>query len=451
MSADKWLLVWFLALIVIGAMILLLPAMSPGGGLAPIDALFTAASAVSVTGLMVIDMEQDLTLAGRAVVLVLIQCGGLGIVTLASVMILSAQRRLPLNYEEMVDSTVAAGRFTSVREVARVVLAMTLAIEAVAALLMFALWPSDGPAGFASWPDRLWAAVFHSVSAFCNAGITLFSENLRVVREEPAIQLIVSVLVIIGGFGFINLQELVHRLRNGAFRWSRFSLLLKATIVLTISLNLGGALAIGLLEADVAFAGMNAGEHILAALFHAVSTRTAGFETVAISGFTAVSLMLMMALMFVGASSGSCAGGIKLSTLTVLFAVVRSYLRHDSEPVLFNRRLTKIDQRKAFVLIVASVLVFTLAVLIVYLVENEPQPLTESRAELFRFGFEVMSAMGTVGLSTGITGTLSPTGKAIIIALMIVGRLGPLAVIAAWARRPTPRPFTNPEESMPIG
>lgn len=451
MSAEKWLLAWFLSLIVVGALVLSLPMMSHAGGISLIDALFTSATAVCVTGLMVVDVHTDLTLAGRIVVLVLIQCGGVGIVTFASVLILSAQSRLPLGYESIVNTTVSPARSATVRHVLRTVLITTLVIEAAAVAVLFVVWPSDGPGGFAAWPERLWAAAFHAVSAFCNAGITLFSDSLAALRGEPAVLLVIMMLIVLGGFGFINLYELIQRARTRTMRWSRFSLFLKATIVATLGINVAAAVTIGLLEAGVGFANLTPGETFLAAIFHAISTRTAGFSTVAIDGFTEVSLVLIMALMFIGASSGSCGGGVKVGTIVVLFAVVRGHIRHDTEPVLFNRRLTRLDQRKAFVLVVASLLLFLVAVLTLYMVESGLKPLTAAGTSLLQLGFETMSALGTVGLSTGVTTSLSPTGKAIVIVLMIVGRLGPLAVIAAWTKRPTPRPFTSPEESLPIG
>jgi len=451
MSPEKWLLLWFLGLISAGTLVLMLPAMTASGGIPLIDAAFTAATSVCVTGLMVINIEHDMTAAGRVVILVLIQCGGVGIVTFASLLILSAQRRLPLDYQEIVSSTVSPARMGSLPDVVRAVVIATFGIEAVGALLLFVLWPDSGPGGFQAWPDRLWAAVFHAVSAFCNAGIGVFASSLEAFRADPGINLVIIALIVLGGIGFINLYELAWRLRQGRMRWSRFSVSLKVVLVLTPGLSLTGAVVLFLLERDVAFAGLDGPTRALAALFQSVTTRTAGFTSVSIASFSEVSLVLMMVLMFIGAGSGSCAGGIKVGTLAILFATLRGYLRNDAEPVLFNRRLSRFDQRKAVVLTVASVLIFHLALIVLFLVEVGPRPFADAHAEVLAVGFEVMSALGPVGLSTGLTPDLSTAGKAIIIALMIIGRLGPLAVISAWARRPTPRPFTNPEEPLPVG
>ncbi len=451
MSAEKFLIVWLLGLIVVGAAVLSLPFMTVAGGLAPIDALFTATSSVCITGLMVMSAKTDFTLAGQITILVLFQCGGIGIVTVASGLILSAERRLPLDYEEAVTSTVTTSRFGSFRNVAQAVIVATFTIEAIGAGLLFVAWPATGPDGAIPWDERLWLAVFHAVSGFCNAGITLMTDSLAMFRSDVAVQVIFMGLIIAGGFGFINLSEILFHLRTRSLRWSKFSLSLKVAIVLTVGFNVVAALLLLALERGVALGDLGNVDAIVAAMFHAVTTRSSGFETIALANFTEVSLILMMILMFIGAASGSCGGGVRLGTVAILFALVRSYIRNDTEPVLMGRRITRTDQRKAVVLVTASVPLCIAGACVLYLVEAGPLVLADSRSEMLEFGFEVMSALGTVGLSTGITPELSAHGKAIIIVLMIVGRLGPLAVIASWARRPIPRPFTSPEESLPVG
>jgi trk system potassium uptake protein len=445
MSPEKWLLAAFLALIVIGAGVLSLPVMTTAGGISMVDALFTAASAVCVTGLMVLDIEADFTAAGRTVILVLIQSGGLGIITLASLLILSVQRRLPIAYDAMVTSTVAVVGAMRPRSVALAVIRYALIIEAIGIALLLIVWPGDlAPL------DRLWTATFHAISAFCNSGIGLLANSLESLRGNAGVNLVMMGLIVLGGFGFINLHEIVHRVRTGTLRWSRCSLFFKVSVTFTLALNLGGAAVLLALESGDAFAGLSTGETLLAAAFHSVTTRTAGFHTIPMSDFGEVSLRLVMLLMFVGAVSGSCAGGVKVGTLAVLVAIVRGHLRNDTEPVLFNRRLSRTDQRRAVVLLVASLALFYAAFAVLLALEGQAVE-AQGHSAALALGFETISALGTVGLSTGVTPHLTAAGKGVLIVLMIIGRLGPLAVIAAWARRPTPRPYTFPEESLPVG
>ena len=445
MSPAKWLVASFLALIVVGAGILSLPQMTPQGGIAIIDALFTSASAVCVTGLMVLDIEADFTAAGRIVILVLIQCGGIGIITLASFLILSTGRRLPLSAESMVTSTVAVAGQANPKKVALAVIRYTLIIEAVGIALLAAVWPGDmAPL------DRLWTATFHGISAFCNSGIGLMSDSLENLRTDVGVNVVMMALIILGGLGFINLREIVHHIATRSFRWSRTSLFLKVSLVLTLALIVIGMAVLLVLEWHRAFADLSLGHKVLAAAFHSVTTRTAGFHTVPMTDFQEVSLRFMMLLMFFGAVSGSCGGGVKLGTLGVLVAVVRGHIRNDREPVLFNRRIPRRDQRRAVVLLVASLVLFYGAFGVLLILDEESAAVVGKGVDAV-LSFETLSALGTVGLSTGVTPHLSIAGKAVLIVLMIIGRLGPLAVIAAWADRSTPRPFTYPEETLPVG
>lgn len=309
MSTGQWLLVWFLGLIALGTVVLMLPGMAVPGGLTAIDALFTATTAVSVTGLMVVDIEQAFTPWGRVVILVLIQLGGIGIITFASVLILTTARKLSISYEDMLGATLASSRSVSVRHVAFAVVRFTILIEVIGTLVLFVLWPGDGP-----WHERLWSATFHAISAFCNAGISLYSDNLKAVADSSGVVLGMAVLIVLGGFGFTNFHELLNRWRKGTFRWAHFSLFLKVSIVLTVALNVSATAIFLIAESDIAFQSRSLGDAMIAAFFHAVTTRTAGFDIVPMTAFSDLSLRVMMLLMFIGAVSGSCAGGIKLST-----------------------------------------------------------------------------------------------------------------------------------------
>lgn len=446
MSPQKWLVAWYLALIVVGAVLLSLPPMTPGGGLAPIDALFTSASSVCVTGLMVLDIQSDFTMWGRLVILGLVQLGGIGIITLASVFILSASRNLPIRVETMMSSAVPTPGPISIRQVVLSVVRLTLIIEAIGALALFLAWPGAVPV-----LDRAWLAVFHAVSAFCNAGISLFANSLESFRDNVAINVVIMCLITLGGFGFINLKELLDRFRTRTLRWSHFSLFLKVSITFTVLLNVAGALALFAFEYNRVFAGLSVFDKAMASTFQSITARTAGFNTVPTADLAESTLRIVMALMFIGAVGGSCAGGIKVGTLAILLAVFRSYVRNDSEPVIFRRRLSRIDQRNAIVLLVVFGTVFYLGYEAMLLLERDAANAVPGHTPNVVLEFETISALGTVGLSTGVTPFLSTAGKAVIIVLMVIGRLGPLALIAAWSQRPTPRPFTYPEEQLPVG
>lgn len=445
MFPEKWLVASFLALIIIGAAVLSLPGMTPAG-IDFIDALFTAASAVCVTGLLTIDIESGFTAAGRTVILILMQLGGIGIVTLASLLLLSAQRRLPLHYELIMSSTVAVSGTIRVRNVVFSVMRLTLLIEGLGAILFYFAWPSEGAP-----LDRAWTALFHAVSGFCNAGFALRSDSLNSVRDDVGVNLIMMTLIVLGGFGFINLRELLARLRANQMRWSKFSLFLKVSLTMTVTLIVFGTAMLLTFEWHGAFGAFSPGEKVLAAAFQSVTTRTAGFSTVSMREFGEVSLRFMMLLMFIGAVSGSCAGGVKTGTLAVILALARAYIRNDADLVMFNRRIPRLDQRRAVVLLIASLALFYGSFTCLLLVERGHVPPDVRFSEDLILEFEAMSALGTVGLSTGVTAALSTAAKAVLIALMVIGRLGPLAVIAAWTGAQKPSPYTHPEETLPVG
>jgi len=435
----------FLGAIVVGAVSLSMPGIMVNGAMSWIDAVFMATSAMCVTGLATVDMGREVTTAGHVIILCLIQLGGIGIVTVATLTIL-AGRRLSLEHEDMLISTVAIGGSTSARSVALSVMGYALALEAIGAFILFAVWPGD-----LAWQDRLWQSVFHAVSAFCNAGFSLFSDNLEGFVHDFGINIVIMVLIVLGGFGFINLREIVDRIRSRTFRWSRFSTFLKISIVMTVILNCVGALILLLVESENAFAELPWSEKIIAAVFHAVTARTAGFETLPMATFTNFSLLILVLLMYIGGVSGSCAGGIKVGTFAVIYASFRAYARNYREPVLFGRSLAYVTQRKAAVLAMTSVFVIFLGVGAVDLFDDGLSQHATSANGLSDYMFEVVSAAGTVGLSTGITVGLTGGAKLVLVALMFIGRLGPLLVIEAWATGVKSEQFSSPEEVLPVG
>lgn len=445
MLPAKRLLFIFLVLVLSGALLLCLPGMTVAG-IRFEDALFTATSAVCVTGLMVLDIQRDFTFAGQVTILLLIQIGAIGIIALASLIILGGGGRLSIGYEDLVSSSIG-GPNLNARALTLAVVRLTLLIEALGTLALFVCWPGASD----DWLARLWVCLFHSIAAFCNAGIALYANNLENFSGAYGVNLVLMALVVLGGFGFVNLQELITHSRHRTLRWPRFSVLLKVSLTLTALFILVGALSLLALEHDVGLAGLAWPEKILAAFFQSVSTRTAGFNTVPLASFTDLSLLIMAILMFCGGISGSTAGGIKLNTLAVLFATVRSYIDNFSDISLYNRRLPVTVFQSAVIILFASLLALMTGLILLCLAEGQLVSHARSNNDIIALLFETVSALGTVGLSTGLTAQLTPASKLVLIVLMFIGRLGPLAIIAALATRSKPKPFTNPEAYLPVG
>jgi trk system potassium uptake protein TrkH len=444
MSYSRKLALLFIGLISAGTALLSLPGMTtlPLGF---IDRLFMATSAVCVTGLATIDLSRDLTREGQAVLLLLIQLGALGIVMFASMTILTG-RRLSLGEEDMLGCTVAVGGDVSFRRVIRSVIGLTLVIELAGAAALLPFWPDGTPLG-----ERAWLSLFHAVSAFCNAGMSTFANNLEGFTGNLGLNVVIMLLIVLGGFGFINLREIIDRTRQRQWRWSQVSLFLKVTLLTTVVLNGGGALILFAAEYDNGMAHLGLADKALAALFQAVTTRTAGFTTLPLTTLTDFSLLIMMILMFIGGASGSTAGGIKTSTVAVIFATIISYVRNLQDPELFGRRLPAMAQRKAFVLATLAVAAIVAGVAAVDGIDAGLTSHADSGPRFVTYVFEVVSALGTVGLSLGITPGLADGSKLALILLMFVGRVGPLLMVDAWLARPQPRRYTSPQEGVPVG
>lgn len=410
-------------MIFIGALLLCLP-WSQHGRVGFLDALFTATSAVCVTGLTVVDTGTEFTFFGQVVILVLIQTGGIGIMSFAGLAFQLLGRRMSLQSQAVLQDTFFQ------RDVAeefhrtfKVILILTFGIEATGALLiwMFLLPRTDvGPA--------LFSAVFHSVSAFCNAGFSIYTDNLIGLRDSPGILIVIMLLIVSGGLGYTVLNEL-RTLGRGPSGESRvrkphvFSMHCRLVLWVTSFLLVGGAVGIfifGLTPGEVTW-----GDKILNAAFQSVTARTAGFNSVDIGKMAETSLFILIVLMFIGGSPGSCAGGIKTTTAAIWGARIRVALRGERELHLLGRRVPWEQVGRAD-LVVALAICWNLAGIMLLLTTEAKLP--ESHLGLV---FEQISAFGTVGLSTGLTPNLSPVGKLWIIATMFVGRLGPLT-IAMW-------------------
>jgi trk/ktr system potassium uptake protein len=431
----------FLGFIVVGTVGYMLPfAATKPEGLGFLNAFFTATSAVCVTGLIVVDTATDLTPFGQALTLVLIQAGGLGYMVITTLVVtalggrLTLQERLSLREQLNVQSGEGLVRFTLT------VFRLTLAFELVGAVILAARWwPEMGP-------QAAWIGFFHAVSAFNNAGFSLFADSLVRYRGDLIVNLVVTFLVICGGLGFLVLSELLRPRR-------KLPLSLHTRLVLSVS----GALIVGAMAMILALewhnprtlGAMGLSESLLAAWFQAVSARTAGFNTIDIGAMRPATLFVMMALMFIGASPGGTGGGVKTTTFSITVAALWATVRREQEAVIFRRRVADTVVARAFFICLIGFLSLNLVAWSLLVVE--PYGVTATL-------FEATSAFGTVGLSTGhsesvlsLAGHMGTLGKLLIIGMMIAGRIGPMTLAVALAHRGAGPRIRYPEGKVPIG
>ncbi|HEY0972653.1 MAG TPA: potassium transporter TrkG [Gemmatimonadales bacterium] len=441
-SPSRLLVSSFALLIVLGTLGLrLLPGLYTGERLGWVDSLFMATSAVCVTGLSVIDPAADLTLAGQLWLLLLIQLGGLGLLTLTSGILLTVGRRLSLRHEELVRSGAEAAPEVDYRELVRRVLRYTFLIELAGAAL---LWAATAPrlgAGAAVWP-----AVFHAVSAFCNAGFSVVPGNLATLRGDfPALTVIMT-LIVMGGLGFLTLTEI---LPHGAGRWHRrrTSLHTRLVLVSTLVLLVGGAVTFGIFEWEHTLAGMPIHERILNALFGSVTARTAGFNTVDYGAVSASTAFATILLMFVGGAPGSTAGGVKVTTVALLVVLALARIRGQRHVSAFHRTIPEETIGRAIGIVVIAGMLLTGMLFLLLVVD----PRAAAHGSFLRYMFEATSAFATVGLSMNLTPELSPAGRLVIVVLMFVGRVGVMTLAAALTLERRALPFRYAKEDVAIG
>lgn len=440
----------FAGAILCGAILLCQPISCTGAPVSFLDALFTATSAACVTGLTVVDTGQAYSRFGQTVILALIQLGGLGIMTFSTLIFYLWRRRVSLADHIAVgqsllhDATFHLGRFL-IR-----MAAVTVFIEALGAVALNVL----DPVGFGPY-----SAVFHSISAFCNAGFGLFPDNLAGYVHAPAINGVFMWLIISGGLGFGVLIEGYRALRSGLCRpdcpsGSRFRLSWHARTVLKVSLFLivtGAAmLAVGEFLGG-RYPELSLTDRVVAVLFQSVTCRTAGFNTLDIGRMADASLVIMILLMFIGGSPGSCAGGIKTTTFRVLVAFGASRVLGRRQAVVGPFAVDEDSIDRAVTLTVFAGALVLASVLVLCFTEGAVAPHVESGGRFLEILFEVVSAFGTVGLSTGITPNLSTSGKLVITGLMFVGRLGPILFLSVLQGFHEPLRYRWPEQTMMIG
>ena len=442
-SPSKVSIFGFLTIILIGTVLLMLPAASTFGRLTFVDALFTAVSASCVTGLVVVDTGKALSSFGQLVVLALIQIGGLGIMTLSTLFLLLGGRRPSLAGRMLIQDAFTHSGERSVSDIIRDVVQFTLVIEGMGALLFFLrFYPGR------TVSEALYVSIFHAISAFCNAGFSLFSDSLVAYREDWVLNLTACLLIVSGGIGFLVLSELKRNFSFNRRSWSRLSLHSKLVLSTTAILLIFSSLSITLMEWHNTLAPLSLPGRFLAGLFQATSARTAGFNTLPISEMANETLFLLIVLMFIGASPGSCGGGIKTSTFASLVMMGLSRLRGRERPQIFHRTISAKSMGKAISVVLISMIVVVLANMVILMLELGETPHPLSRGKFLELLFEVVSAFGTVGLSAGITAGLGMAGKLILSAVMFVGRLGPLVIALAVSRETAPRYYYAEEEIM---
>ncbi len=444
LTSTQIIMLAFFGAIVIGSVLLALPVSSASGRPVPyLDALFTATTSVCVTGLVTMPTVSAWSTFGHGVILLLIQIGGLGVITVFSGFIISAGKKLGIGYRMLVQDSFNLNSLDGMMEFTNKVILSSFAVEGAGALLYMTVFvPEYGARG-------IWISVFTSVSAFCNAGLDIISENsLCDYALNPVVNFTTMFLIIMGGIGFVVWLDIVRaagRVKTmGAKTLSRLTLHSKIALSTTFILIVSGTLAVLVFEYNnpQTIGNMTFLQKIQASLFQSVTTRTAGFATVPQENLTAPTALISMLLMFIGGSPVGTAGGIKTVTVTVILACALAAVKQKDEVTLFGRNLSKQAVKKAIGVAAMSFMIAFISGALLSAV---------SQGDVLDALYESVSACATVGLSRNFTGTLTPAGKAIIIATMYLGRVGPISLAVAFNRKIKPAVVKSPVEEVSIG
>ena len=435
-SATQIICVSFLLLIAVGTLLLTLPISSKNGRLGVIDAMFTATSATCVTGLIVRDTWTQFSWFGQAIILLLIQIGGLGLVTLTSFFALAARRRMGFRDLRLLGESVSASGLSQATEVLKIVISLAALFEAIGiVLLMFAFVPQFGLEG-------IWVSVFTAISAFCNAGFDLFGRFGQYSSLVPYVniyyvQAVIMFMIMAGGLGFMVWVEI------GEYRKKR-RLSLNAQVVLAFSaiLWVGGAVLFGLMEWNnpATMGGLSVPGKIMASIFQSVSTRTAGMNTVDLAACGPITKLMMSILQFIGAAPGSTGGGVKVTTFAVIILTIRSVAQGRDDCVIADHHIESKTVYRALTIIVLGAVAALGSAVVVYYNTSDAVSVVDSI-------FESFSAFGTVGLSVGVTAQLNTGAKLLYMLVMFMGRVGPVALAISL----TAKPDDNKRKILPVG
>jgi len=435
----QFLAISFIITILAGSGLLLLPLATRSGHISFVDALFTSTSGVCVTGLIVQDTATFFTPIGQIIILVLIQLGGLGIMTFSTLILLAAGKRISIKDRIIVQQDFHHTAPRDIKSIITRVFLYTLILEGIGAFSLFFRWLREY-----SWLESICKAVFHSVSAFCNAGFSLFSGSFLSFRGDIWINLTIMLLIILGGVGFLVLDEV----RNIFFRLIKrkkikVSLHTELVMIITAVLILLPSLIFLAVEWNQALAGFSLKDKVFSSFFQIVTPRTAGFNTLNLNLLSLPIIFLLIMLMFIGASPGSTGGGVKTCTIGVIFAYLKSKITARESVNVFYRTIPVELVTKAFTVVTLAILIIFLSSFLLFL--------TQPGLAMKEILFEVFSAFGTVGLSLGITPRLNDFGKIIIIFTMYIGRIGPLTLLYAFSREKSYGRFEYAEETVMIG
>lgn len=448
----------FIFLIVTGAGLLMLPASHTMDGISITDAFFTATSATCVTGLIVVDTGSDFTQMGQFIILILIQLGGLGIVIFGAVLALLLGQALSMKEAVAMQDLLSAQTLSKISTMIGFIFLATLLIEAIGAIGLLPMW--DNIPNQVIEPEQRWFySMFHSVSAFCNAGFSLFKNSLVDYNSSAGVYTVIAPLIILGGLGFGVIYNIVQVIADRFRRFcrckinpefilqaglpARLQLQTKIVLLTSFILIIAGTLALMLFEHFSP--QITHDSRFKIALFQSITARTAGFNTIEIGDLSEGSKLIMIMLMFIGGSPGSTAGGIKTVTLTIVLMVIYATLSKRREVELFKRSVRLVVVGRAMtVMLLFGMLLIGITLLLVLTEHNNGWSLMD-------LWFEAASALGTVGLSTGVTQTLTTAGKWIIIIAMLIGRLGPLTLLAGLTFNLKPAGYDYPSEPLMVG
>lgn len=442
LSSAQVVLIGFLAIILAGSVLLCLPISSADGKVVSyVDALFTATTATCVTGLVTVPTVSTWSIFGQVIILLLIQIGGLGVITIAASIMMMLGKRIGIGNRILIQDSFNLNSLSGIVKFIKKVIIGTLIIEGIGALLYMTVFvPDFGIKG-------IWISVFNSVSAFCNAGIDIISENsLCDYALNPVINLTTSFLIISGGIGFVVWLDVIEIIKNKKRRHLRFlSLHSKIAISATAVLIVVGTILFFIFEYNnpLTMQSYSLIEKVEASFFQSVTTRTAGFATIPQENFTNASSIVSLLLMFIGGSPVGTAGGIKTVTFVILLATAASVIKNKRTIDVFNRQISEKSIKKAIAVFATSFSVMTLSTILLSAASN---------ADFLDVLYETVSATATVGLTRNFTASLNTVGKIIIIATMYFGRVGPISLAVAFKmRKSSENIIENPIEEISVG
>lgn len=437
LSPSRKLILGFLLAILLGTFILMMPfSLREGEKLNFLSSLFTIVSAVCVTGLTVVDVSKVFSPTGDLIIIFFIQLGGLGVMTFSSILFLVMGKRMTFYERELLKEERNADSSGEISSFIKKLLLTVFIIESIGAIILTWEFSKEMPLNKA-----VFYGIFHSISAFCNAGFALFSNNLEAYKANPVINLTIGYLITLGGIGFAVITSVIMVIRRGI---DRFNLTSKVAIIMSVILTFGGMILFFVLEYSnpATLGDLNFVQKVLASYFQSVTLRTAGFNTIPLGELRNSTIFMCCILMFIGASPGSTGGGIKTTTFGVILFYVIGIVKKKENVEIFNRRLDWEIMNRALAILVLAITYVIIVIMLMLIAENfSPEEIM----------FEVISAFGTVGLTLGITPDLTTFSKLLLIVTMFIGRLGPMTFALAIGETKKKALSKYPKENILVG